>query len=146
MSDEQLECLRQAAREIMPRHGVLLAYLYGSQSDGSATPLSDVDVAILTEQRLTPRDRLDRELTLEIELAKRCPGDFDVRNLNQATLEVQGRVVQTGRLLYVKDEPTRVEFEANVRDRYFDFLPVIRQHREAYFRACRAALQERTQP
>ena len=76
----------------------------------------------------------------ELELTARCPGDFDVRSLNQAPLEARARVVQTGRLLYARDETARVEFEAMVRDRYFDFLPVIRLHREAYFRACRKAL------
>src|ERR1700730_17888180 len=137
MHTDQFEMLCHAAQEIMPRYGVQLAYLHGSQAKGTATPLSDVDVAIFAQQTISPRDRLRLELTLEKELAARCSGDFDVRSLNQAPLEVQGRVVQTGRLLYSQDEKTRVEFETTVRDRYFDFLPVIRLHREAYFRACR---------
>jgi hypothetical protein len=33
-----------------------------------------------------------------------------------------------------------------VRDRYFDFLPVIRLHRDAYFRKCRAGLKGEGQP
>lgn len=142
MRADQFHHLAQVAKEIMPKHGVSLAYLHGSQAAGTATPLSDVDVAILTNLALSRRDRLRLELTLEHELGIRCPGDFDVRSLNSAPLEVQGRVVQTGRLLYASDEPTRVDFEATVRDRYFDFLPVVRQRREAYFRACRSALKQ----
>ncbi|MCX7682029.1 MAG: nucleotidyltransferase domain-containing protein, partial [Anaerolineae bacterium] len=29
------------------RHGVVLAYLFGSQAEGRAGPLSDVDIAVL---------------------------------------------------------------------------------------------------
>jgi predicted nucleotidyltransferase len=137
MSGAELERLREAARDIMPRHGVVLAYLHGSQAAGRATPLSDLDVAIVTAEPLPPRERLRLELTLEYELAERCPGDFDVRSLNQAPLEAQGRVIQAGCPLYARDEPTRIDFETTVRDRYFDFLPVIRQHREAFFRRLR---------
>jgi hypothetical protein len=56
MSTVELEELRQAAREIMPRYGVQLAYLHGSQATDSATPLSDIDVAILADPALTPRE------------------------------------------------------------------------------------------
>jgi uncharacterized protein len=123
MREVQLEPLRQAAREVMPKHDILLAYLHGSQASGTSTPLSDIDVAILTARNVSPRERLRLELTLEIELAARHPGDYDVRSLNQAPLGVQGQVLQSGRLLYAGDEKTRVDFEAGVRDRYFDFCP-----------------------
>jgi predicted nucleotidyltransferase len=108
--------------------------------------LSDVDVAIVTTSSLPARERLRLELTLETQLGSALGGDFDVRVINNAPLVVQGTVVQTGTLLYARDERTRVDFETRVRDRYFDFLPVLLFHRDAYLSAQRASLLERTAP
>jgi hypothetical protein len=41
-------------------------------------------------------------------------------------------VLAEGKLIYSKDENRRIEFETQVRKAYFDFLPVIRLHRNAY--------------
>jgi len=134
--------VREAAQEIFPRHPVALAYLHGSQAAGRATPLSDVDIAVVTDVRLPPRERLRLELALEAELGIRLQGQADVRVLNVAPLAVQGKIVGQGVLLFARDEGFRRDFEEAVRDRYFDFLPVERYHRRAYFEAQRAALQK----
>ncbi|WP_368730405.1 nucleotidyltransferase domain-containing protein [Marinomonas aquimarina] len=39
-------------QHLMP--DVRLIYLFGSQADGSATPSSDIDVAVLLERKLDP--------------------------------------------------------------------------------------------
>jgi len=38
-----------------------------------------------------------------------------------------------GILLYSGDEAARVEFETRTRDEYFDYQPIARRLREAYF-------------
>jgi predicted nucleotidyltransferase len=143
MARELHDQLRGAAEAVFGPHSVALAYLHGSQASGRATPLSDVDVAIVTERELPPRDRLRLELTLETALAAVLRRDVDVRVINRAPLPVRGTVVQTGVLLYARDDAVRVNFETVVRAAYFDFLPVVRYHRAAYFTAQRAVLTER---
>ena len=143
MAAEILDQLRGAAEAVFGCRPVALAYLHGSQASGHATPLSDVDVAIVTEQELPPRDRLRLELTLETALVAVLGRDVDVRVINRAPLAVRGKVVQTGVLLYARDDAVRVNFETSVRDAYFDFLPVLRYHRAAYFSSQRALLTER---
>jgi predicted nucleotidyltransferase len=135
--------LRGAADTVFGPNPVALAYLHGSQASRQATPLSDIDVAIVTEGDLPPRDRLRMELTLETTLATVLGRDVDVRVINQAPLAVRGKVVQTGILLYARDDATRVNFETSVRSAYFDFLPVLHYHRAAYFASQRAVLTER---
>jgi uncharacterized protein len=135
--------LRGAAESIFGTAPVALAYLHGSQASGQATPLSDVDVAIVTEGVISARDRLRLELSLETALAAFLGRDVDVRVINQAPLPVRGRVVQTGVLLYARDDAVRVDFETAVRSAYFDFLPVVQYHRAAYFASQRAILTER---
>ncbi|MCL5960363.1 MAG: nucleotidyltransferase domain-containing protein [Chloroflexi bacterium] len=50
----------------------------------------------------------------------------DVVLLNRAPVELACAVVVQGRLIYQRDEATRVEYEAGVKSRYGDYLPVLR--------------------
>jgi len=140
---EQIERIRAAAQKALSGHRVSLAYLFGSMASGRETPLSDIDIAVLTEQDFSPHERLRLELKLEIELAELCDGEFDVRIINDAPLAVRGTVVQTGLLLYVRNDADRVEFETNVRSRYFDFLPFLRRYDNIWLDAQRKDLQAR---
>jgi predicted nucleotidyltransferase len=49
----ELAQVQQALDQAFESHGVVLAYLYGSQARGDAGPLSDVDVAVLFGPDLT---------------------------------------------------------------------------------------------
>ena len=140
MANELIRQIREAAEKVFGTHPVALAYLHGSQATGHATPLSDVDVAVVTVGELQPRDRLRLEVTLETALAAVLVRDIDVRIINRAPLAVRGKVVQTGVLLYARDAATRIDFETAVRSAYFDFLPVLQYHRAAYFASQRAGL------
>jgi len=122
---------------------IRLAYLYGSQVTGQATPLSDVDIAIVLDKPLPARERLRLELRLETDLADYCGGEFDVHVINEAPLAVKGRVVQTGKILYARDDAARIAFETATRRAYFDFLPVLEKLRRAYFAAQGEELQRR---
>jgi len=143
MTTAQIQRIREAVEQISSGHPVSLAYLFGSTASGRATPLSDIDIAIVTNRDVSPRERLQLELTLEIELSELCDGEFDVRIINDAPLAVRGTVVQTGRLLYVRNDADRVEFETNVRSRYFDFLPFLRRYDQIWLNAQRKDLQAR---
>ena len=54
--------LIQTLQHLMP--DVRLIYLFGSQADGSATPSSDIDVAVLLKKKLDPVARFDIEQTV----------------------------------------------------------------------------------
>ena len=53
-----------AVRDVCMKHGVALAYLYGSQARGDAGPLSDVDIAVLFQPEVSQPERSDRLLRL----------------------------------------------------------------------------------
>jgi predicted nucleotidyltransferase len=115
---------------------VNLAYLFGSAASGHMTPLSDVDIALITAPRLSPHDRLKLELAVADALAQHCGlANADVRVINEAPVMLRGQVVTEGRLLFARDEVARVEFETRTRSEYFDFLPSAEQLREAFFAA-----------
>lgn len=132
--DELVLKLRQALFAILRDRPVKLAYLYGSVAAGFTTSFSDMDIALVTDQPMTPLERLHLISAVELELAG-CLDihNADVRVINDAPLVFRGRVVCDGMLLFARDEATRIEFETTTRDEYFDYLPVHRQLQEAFF-------------
>jgi predicted nucleotidyltransferase len=109
-------------KEIFVKHGVVLAYLFGSQAEGMARPSSDVDIAVLLAPD-TPRGKFfDVRLRLINDLAEALHrNDTDVVVLNEATALLAHEVVGYGKLLY-EDEATRpaLDFTVSTIIRYAD--------------------------
>lgn len=130
--------LQQVLPAILDERPVLLAYLYGSVSSGLAMPFSDVDIALYLSESLEPRQRLHLELDVEIALEDRLGlPNADVRVINDAPLMVRGTVVQEGRLLYSRDEESRIEFEMWTRKLYLDYKPTADMFRRLFFERLR---------
>jgi len=109
---------------------VLFAYVHGSFAEGRA--FRDVDVAAY----LDPDASVSREglfaysLSLSAEIDLAVSGvTVDLKLLNEAPLPFRFRVINSGKLLFSKEESTRVEFEARTRTLYFDFDPHLRFYR-----------------
>lgn len=129
--------------EVLEGRGELAAaYLYGSAAAGRATPLSDVDIAVVAARDLPP-DRwgaLLRELVTALERA--CPGEaFDVRFLDELPVGVRGRAVTEGRCVLDRDPPRRVEAEVRARMEYHDFLIFEREGTREGLRGLRDAVR-----
>jgi uncharacterized protein len=108
--------------------GIQAAYLFGSRQAGTARPTSDVDVAVLAGRHVG----LLEEQRLAAELSSVLGAPVDVVVLDRASLELRGRVVQEGQLIFSVDDPARVRFEVRTRSEYLDFLPTLREHTRAY--------------
>ena len=122
---------------ILQGRPVMLAYLFGSAAEGTALPSSDVDIALVLEPKcdIPAYDRMKMEFDIAAEVEARCKiREADVRSIDSAPLTVKGLVLTEGILLYSRDEEFRVEYEAYNRKMYFDFLPVAKMMRDAFFR------------
>jgi uncharacterized protein len=105
---------------------VLLVYLFGSRASGQAGPGSDYDLGVLLDRQedsAARRARLTHELVVILGTSA-----ADVVFLNQAPPELAFAVIQ-GQLMYERDLAARVEFEAYVMGRYYDYLPYLRAQR-----------------
>lgn len=121
----------QELETILRSHGVEFAYLFGSRATGLATQTSDADVAVMPHGDLSLR----AQAALADELARSLGAtEVDVARLDRASLELRGRVVQEGHLLFSANEPARVAFEVKTRSEYFDYLPTLRAHTRRYLR------------
>jgi predicted nucleotidyltransferase len=107
------------AIEVLRRRGAVFAYLHGSRATGTARQTSDVDIAAYFGG---PRPQ-----AFEILL----PTGVDLLVLDDAPLELAGRVALRGTLLFETDPRARVVWEATTRKIYLDELPrITRAHRE----------------
>ena len=112
---------------------VQLAYLHGSVARGEQTPVSDVDIALVCDEGISSRDRLQLMLHVSAELSAQAGiAEADVRVINAAPLVFRGRVACEGILLYARDDVQRIEFETRTRDEYFGFLPFHRRLQDAF--------------
>ncbi|WP_067101301.1 type VII toxin-antitoxin system MntA family adenylyltransferase antitoxin [Marinomonas atlantica] len=103
--------LIQSIQQLMP--DVKLIYLFGSQADGSATPSSDIDVAVLLEKKLDSVVRFDLEQTLAIEFDQ----DVDLVDLLAASTVLQNQIIMKGELLF-GSENEQTKFEMQIMSMY----------------------------
>jgi len=107
---------------VKKQEDILALYLYGSYGTELQTILSDVDLAVLP----MPSSSWDyeRELELLAEMARIGKNDdINLVNLRRVPVILQMRVLETGRLLYSKDEIFLADFKESLIRRYCDFEP-----------------------
>jgi uncharacterized protein len=108
----------RAARALAADERVKLVFLFGSAADpGRTISVRDVDLAILTDRRLTLYELLD----LKTDIAREAGGEVDLVLLNDAPVVLAHEVADTGRCLYANPPELETEFVTRARMRYFDF-------------------------
>jgi hypothetical protein len=130
-----VEHLRQILPEVLADRPVALAYLYGSAAREGATPLSDIDIAVVVPDVDRLPDRYEEEARLTERLVALGVSKSDVRIINDAPIMLKGKVVTEGILLYSVDEVLRIEFETLTRRLYFDYAPSARRMQDEYIHA-----------
>jgi len=137
-SDNMVDTLRQCLPRIVKVLPIQLVYLHGSAARGEATSSSDVDIAIVCDEKISPHQRLRIMLDVSTELFKQTGiAEADVRVINDAPLIFRGRVACEGILLYARDKAEQIEFETRTRDEYFDYLPFHRRLQDAFLKNVR---------
>src|SRR5262245_21494478 len=110
--------------------GIVCGYVCGIVARGEAHRNRDIDVAVLYAQEPLPTlDGLGLELGYTLERLLGRPVDLVV--LNRAPLDLIHRVLRDGVLVFDSDPSSRIRFEVQARNAYFDLLPYLRQYRRA---------------
>lgn len=112
MKDEKLETAIICMKETVP--GLLVVYRFGSQSQGTARPGSDVDLAVLAQNRLVPTMLVGLRQDLAIILNR----EVDLIDIRAASTVMQMQVLSTGECLFSGDDRARELFEMIVYSSY----------------------------
>lgn len=129
MQDEAIKAAESVFRK---ENNVLIAYLFGSYARGVQTTKSDVDVAVLLSE--TPLKMLEYFLHLGNELSTALNNEVDLIILNAAPPLLKHQIIKHGKLLYCKDEKTRIKFEAKAQDEYLDFSIAIARYDKCFIK------------
>jgi hypothetical protein len=107
-----LEQYQPALSEAFERHGVVLAYLYGSQARDDAGPLSDVDMAAQFVPDLSRHERFSQLGRLTGDVCQLLGRDeVYLVDLEAIPPLLCHRIYREGRLLYCLNDAVRVAFE-----------------------------------
>ena len=125
------EHLEMVLRDVFAQaRDVVAVYLFGSRARGTATPTSDVDVAVLyAEDPPATLEGLGLDTEAELERALRLP--VQLVTLNRAPVDLVHRVLRDGKLIVNRDPGRRIRFEVKARNEFFDLQPVLARYRAA---------------
>lgn len=117
---EIVSILTENQFKLIEEFNIKLIYIFGSYATEKNTPTSDLDIAILLNNDYNPMDKLILlgELT---HMFKR--DDIDLVILNTATSVLSHQIIKYGKLVYMENEETKVNFEVKVLKVYMDMEP-----------------------
>jgi predicted nucleotidyltransferase len=123
------QTLKDKLPDVLPNlKEVSLVYLFGSRVEGRLGSMSDYDLGVLVD-RTAHEAQVHARLTHKLACALGADR-IDVVLLNRAPIELAYAIIAQGEVLYQRDVAVRVEYEAQVMNRYGDYLPVLRAQRD----------------
>lgn len=113
---------------------LIAVYLFGSHAEDKAHRLSDVDVAVLFDDRTSAGRLFERTLAIGSLLEQALQCTVDVVPLNCAGPLLRFQVIQKGRLLLERDRTQRCLFHMRAMNAYYDAKPYLDYQRSEAIR------------
>jgi predicted nucleotidyltransferase len=125
LNPKQIKILQNYLQE---QPDIAVVYLYGSQATGQATNKSDIDLAVLFNDKKSSASWGGRHVELSVELSRLLGREVEVQDLSLVNVSFRYRVLQEGKILYCEQEKQRVEFEMHCLNNYFDLQPLYQEY------------------
>jgi len=121
--------LLKIKKAINKKKEIFFAYLFGSQVEGKVGKLSDIDIAVYLDPKISEEKRFDLKLKILEELAKNLKTEnIDLVILNDAPPLLAHRILKEGVLIFSKDEKERISYEVRAVLEYLDFKPLLEKY------------------
>jgi hypothetical protein len=117
------------------RKEILLAYLFGSLAQNRANRLSDIDIALLVDEKNYERLNTEQPYGYKATVIADLMGllqtnEIDLTLLHEAPPLLTNEVISEGSLLFCRDEDVRINFEVTAKHKYIDTKPLRRIKRQ----------------
>lgn len=103
---------------------ILLVYVFGSEVKGRTNKYSDIDIAVLFDNKVKEKEYTDRQIAIITNLSEILKKEIDVVVLNRASLFLKYHILKEGVKIYERPDRNEHNFEAKAVIDYFDFLPI----------------------
>jgi uncharacterized protein len=122
---------------------IVAVYLFGSNTDGTAHPQSDIDIGIMIEPTSEKPFTMDDEIELEIQIEAVLKTDnFDLVVINKVPLILQFRIISPAQHIYIANDDRRCNLEERIILEYYDFSPRLREFNREYLEALEEELNK----
>lgn len=112
---------------------VKVAYLFGSAAKDKLGPLSDIDIAVYLDEKMSKAERSEKKLFLIYEISGILNTDnFDLVVMNDMSYSFNYEIIKHGKVL-VADEEVRVDVETKILSEYLDRRYYDIKHMESFF-------------
>lgn len=134
-----LENIREILRELIGQKGLLkehliAVYLFGSIVKGKEKEKSDIDLAFVFDEvfyKTDPFIALQEAEMLAVKMSKEIQRVVDVVILNGASLSFAYHTLKEGKCIYEGNTSDRILYEVALDNKYHDFMPFIKELRDA---------------
>lgn len=114
---------RAKLNKVLKDNQVILAYLFGSEAKGLSHKESDIDIAVLFNKEVKPKDYLRKEGRLIEFFSEIYPKkEINIVNLNIAPPLLKQAVILEGMPLYIKNGTEKVLFQVRTLHEYEEYL------------------------
>jgi len=105
-------------------NSIIVVYLFGSQIKDKSNKYSDIDIAILFDDKVKEEKYTDKQIAIINNLSSVLSKEIDAIVLNRAPLFLKYHILKEGIKIYEKPDREQHDFEAKAIVEYFDFLPI----------------------
>ena len=109
---------------------IAAAYLFGSQARGDDTKQSDIDMAVIFNDKNLTSNKLFSLGGYEEDLSTLLKTKVDVQDLDQANAIFKYRVLSEGKILHDTRNEEKFDYQIRAVDDYFELKPVYDEYFE----------------
>ena len=114
---------REKLNKVFKKNQAVLAYLFGSEARGTSHKESDIDIGVLFDKNVNPKDYLKLEGRLIDFFSEIYPKkEINIVNLNIASPLLKQVAILEGKLFYQRKDLDRIFFQIKTLQEYEDYL------------------------
>jgi len=116
MDDPRIELITNT----LNKYPIVFAYLFGSRAKGKSTRLSDIDLAVLLDRKISRSERFDIRLRLTSDLSAITGTKVDLIVMNDIPVQLAYEVIKHGKVILCKDRNAMIDAEIEILSKYLD--------------------------